>query len=76
MAEALIYDAVRTPRAEHCEAIHFGHLHVKEEQVGLQRVQRTQSFRAVPAFTDNGHIGVRRQELAHPAACQRFIVGY
>lgn len=61
-------------RADHAEAVQVRHLHVQEDEVGTQELERVQGFAARATFPDHDDIGVLAEHLPDAAPGQRLIV--
>ena len=61
-------------RAERGEAIHFGHLHVEEDERGPLFIDRRDRFTTVGAFADHLHVRVAREHTAYAPTRQRLVV--
>ena len=67
--------AVGRAAANHLEAVDAGHLHVEEDDVWREPIERREHFVAVPAFTDDRELGKRGQHLPHASASRGLVVG-
>src|SRR6266850_695398 len=56
------------------EAVAFGHLHVEEEERGLQLSHLRQRLVCVAGFADHCHFGKGHQERPDPLARERLVV--
>jgi len=61
-------------RAEHGEPVALRHLDVEEDEIGGERLQRSDRRRTIATFSHDLHVGVHRQQLAHATARQRLVV--
>ncbi len=59
---------------QHLEAVAFGHLHVEEDDVGLERGDGGQRLCAGAALADDLYIAIAREQGDEVAARQRFVV--
>jgi hypothetical protein len=59
---------------EHLEPVHFGHLDVQEEDIGLEREDRVDRGGPVLALPHQIDIGLGRDQVAQPFAGWRLVV--
>src|SRR5215469_760563 len=59
---------------QHFKAVELRHLHVEEEQVGLQLRHHLHSVKAVATFADDLHLGMRLQHLAQNLPRQVLVL--
>jgi hypothetical protein len=60
--------------AHHREAVHLGHLHVEQHEVGRVRADRRDGLASVRALAHQRDVGIVVQQPAHPRAGQRLVV--